>query len=57
MRKYVVTASTFAAFLGYAIVRYVVFKGVPWSHVPVYVTNKSLALLGIGVWYFRRRDF
>lgn len=49
MRKYVVTASTFAAFLGYAIVRYVVFKGVPWSHVPVYVTNKSLALLGIGM--------
>ena len=33
--------------LFYAIVRYNVFKGVEWTHLPLYVVNKSAALAGV----------
>ena len=33
--------------LAYAIVRYNVFKGVPWEQLPVYVSNKAIALVGL----------
>lgn len=33
--------------LAYAIVRYNVFKGVPWDQLPVYVANKAIALVGL----------
>lgn len=35
------------ACLVYAIVRYNVFKGVAWTHLPLYIVNKSAALGGI----------
>jgi DMSO/TMAO reductase YedYZ heme-binding membrane subunit len=35
------------ACLAYAIVRYNVFNGVEWIHLPLYVVNKSLALGGV----------
>ena len=31
----------------YAVLRYNVFKGVPWDHLPLYVLNKTFALAGI----------
>lgn len=31
----------------YATVRYNVFKGVPWSEWPIYITNKALALASL----------
>lgn len=31
----------------YAIVRYNVFKGVEWIHLPLYIVNKSFAMAGI----------
>ena len=40
-------AGTLAAGLAYAIVRYNVFKGVPWEQLPVYVTNKAFSLSGL----------
>lgn len=33
--------------MAYAIVRYNVFKGVPWEQLPVYVSNKAIALVGL----------
>ena len=33
--------------LAYAIVRYNVFKGVAWTHLPLYIVNKSAALAGV----------
>jgi len=39
--------SLLGAGLGYAVVRYNVFKGVPWDQLPVYVTNKAIALVGL----------
>jgi DMSO/TMAO reductase YedYZ heme-binding membrane subunit len=36
------------ACLIYAIVRYNVFKGVEWIHLPLYVVNKSFSFAGIG---------
>lgn len=38
-----VAASAFAAMLAYAVVRYHLFGGVPWSQFPLYTTNKALA--------------
>jgi len=40
-------AGLFLAYLTYAVVRYNVFKGVPWAHLPVYVVNKAVSLLAI----------
>ena len=31
----------------YAIVRYNIFKGVEWTHLPLYIVNKSAALAGV----------
>ncbi len=31
----------------YAIVRYNVFKGVEWTHLPLYIVNKSAAIAGV----------
>ena len=36
-----------AGCLFYAVVRYNVFKGVEWIHLPLYVVNKSFALSGV----------
>lgn len=36
-----------AAGLAYAVVRYNVFKGVPWEQLPVYVSNKAIGLVGL----------
>ncbi len=33
--------------LAYAVVRYNVFKGVPWEQLPVYVSNKAIALVAL----------
>lgn len=33
--------------LAYAIVRYNVFKGVEWTHLPLYIVNKSAAFGGV----------
>ncbi len=35
--------------LGYAVARYVVFKGVDTAHLPLYVTNKALSLAAISL--------
>ena len=35
------------ACLAYAVLRYNVFKGVEWMHLPLYIINKSVALAGI----------
>ncbi len=35
------------AWMGYAIIRYNIFKGVEWMHLPLYITNKSLSTSGI----------
>ena len=35
------------ACLVYAIVRYNVFKGVEWTHLPLYIVNKSAAFGGV----------
>lgn len=32
---------------GYAVLRYNVFKGVEWAHLPLYVANKALALSAV----------
>lgn len=32
---------------GYAILRYNVFQGVEWSHVPLFIVNKSVAFAGV----------
>lgn len=40
-------AGSIAAGLAYAIIRYNVFKGVPWEQLPVYVANKAIALAGL----------
>jgi len=37
----------FAAVLAYAVVRYVVFKGVSSEHVPVYILNKAVAVMSL----------
>ena len=33
--------------LAYAIVRYNVYKGVEWTHLPLYIVNKSAAFAGV----------
>ncbi len=33
--------------LAYAIIRYNVFKGVEWNHLPLYIVNKSVAFAGL----------
>ncbi|MBD3176840.1 MAG: hypothetical protein GF320_16800 [Armatimonadia bacterium] len=48
-RRYGVLAAVFLAFLAYAIVRYNVFKEVPWEHLPLYVTNKALSWAGLAL--------
>lgn len=35
------------ACLAYAVLRYNVFQGVEWMHLPLYIVNKSVALAGI----------
>ncbi len=47
MRDRKLVAGLTAAGLAYAVVRYNVFKGVPWDQLPVYVTNKAIALVGL----------
>ena len=37
----------FVLCMGYAIIRYHVFGGVDWIHLPLYTTNKAFALSGL----------
>ncbi|MCY4187391.1 MAG: hypothetical protein OXD30_02800 [Bryobacterales bacterium] len=39
--------AVWGACLAYAVVRYNVFKGVEWAHLPLYIVNKSAAFGGI----------
>ncbi|MYC68836.1 MAG: hypothetical protein F4X12_21210 [Acidobacteriia bacterium] len=39
--------AVWGACLVYAIVRYNVFKGVEWTHLPLYIVNKSAAFGGV----------
>ncbi len=39
--------SVWGVCLAYAIVRYNVFKGVAWDHLPLYIVNKSVAFAGV----------
>lgn len=41
------TALVLVATTAYALVRYHVFKDVPWEHLPLYVLNKVLAVAGL----------
>ncbi len=40
--------------MAYAIVRYNVFKGVPWEQLPIYVSNKAIAFVGLVLIGFSR---
>lgn len=42
-------AWTFVFSFTYAIVRYNVFHGVPMNHIPLYVTNKAIALTAVAL--------
>ncbi len=35
--------------LAYAVLRYNVFKGVPWEHLPLYVVNKAVAVSAVAL--------
>lgn len=39
--------AVWGACLVYAIIRYNVFKGVEWTHLPIYIVNKSAAFGGV----------
>ncbi len=39
--------SVWCSCLVYAILRYNVFKGVEWTHLPLYIANKSAAFAGV----------
>src|ERR1041385_4217428 len=43
-RPGITAAAIFGFFLAYAVVRYHLFKGVPWEHLPLYTVNKALAM-------------
>jgi hypothetical protein len=43
-RDHLLSAGALAAALGYATLRYNVFKGVPWADWPAYTLNKALAV-------------
>ena len=45
---------SFAIALLYAIIRYNIFKNVPWSDFPVYIFNKSVALTIIMLMFYYR---
>ena len=47
MRDAKLVVGVSAVSLAYAIVRYNVFKGVSWEQLPVYVTNKAIAVAGL----------
>ncbi len=47
MRDRRLLAGLTGAGLAYAIVRYNVFKGVPWDQLPIYVANKAIAFVGL----------
>ena len=39
--------ATLAVSMTYAVIRYNIFKGVEWIHVPLYITNKAFALTAV----------
>lgn len=47
MRDAKLVVGVLAVSLAYAVVRYNVFKGVSWEQLPVYVTNKAIAVAGL----------
>ncbi len=42
-----ITAVVLAVTLAYAIVRYNVIKGVPWQQLPLFISNKAIALAAV----------
>ncbi|KQX19271.1 hypothetical protein [Sphingomonas sp. Root720] len=44
-----IVVASLAVALGYATLRYNVFKHVPWADWPHYVVNKALAMAGLGL--------
>ncbi|MCC6752095.1 MAG: metallophosphoesterase [Deltaproteobacteria bacterium] len=49
MRRHRATLVLFPLCLAYAVVRYIVIKGVPWSELPLFVTNKALAFTSLAL--------
>ncbi len=47
MRDAKLVVGVLAVSLAYAVVRYNVFKGVSWEQLPIYVTNKAIAVAGL----------
>jgi DMSO/TMAO reductase YedYZ heme-binding membrane subunit len=45
--KTFITAAIFIAVFTYAIVRYNVIKGVPWSDLPLFISNKAISLSAV----------
>lgn len=46
-RAITISLFIFGVLFGYAIVRYVIFKGVEVAHVPLYILNKALAVVAV----------
>lgn len=44
IRANVFSIVIFAVILGYAVIRYNIIKGVPWTDVPLFISNKAIAL-------------
>ena len=42
-----ITAVVFAITFAYAIIRYNVIKGVPWQQLPLFISNKAIALAAV----------
>ena len=47
--KWFVTITIFLLYFVYAIIRYNVFKGVPYSEIPLYVLNKAISWTAISL--------
>ncbi len=44
-QQWAITAAVLVVTFAYAIVRYNVFKGVSWERLPLYISNKAIALV------------
>src|SRR3989338_4393633 len=47
MNVNVFSIALFAVILGYALLRYNIIKGVPWSDLPLFISNKAIALYAV----------
>ncbi|MBI2139074.1 ferric reductase-like transmembrane domain-containing protein [Candidatus Woesearchaeota archaeon] len=41
------SAAVLIAAMAYAVIRYNIIKGVPWEHLPLYISNKGIALASV----------